>query len=83
MDGGGDPGGAGVGVAAELVVTRTGDADPDALAQEGPRRGELAGPAGAEEVLRLDGAGEPADQRGRALAPVSYTHLTLPTILLV
>ena len=54
-------------VALELVVGGPADRHRDALPQRRPRYGDLAGPAGAEEVLTLDAPGEPAHQRGRAL----------------
>ena len=56
------------GVALELRVGRSGDRDlRGALAQRRPVGADLAGPAGAEQVLRLDGAGEAADERRAGL----------------
>ena len=49
----------------EVVVGGPGDGHRDPLAQHRAGRGELAGPAGAQQVLRLDGAGEAADERAR------------------
>ncbi len=56
---------AGGGVAGEVALGVAGEADGDALADEVAGRGHLGGPAGAQEVLRLDAAGV-RRQHGRA-----------------
>jgi hypothetical protein len=64
----GHPGGPGERVAVQVAVGGTGHRDRDPVAQQRARGRQLAGPAGAQEVGRLDGTGEPADQGGRGLA---------------
>ena len=59
------PGRAGTGVALEVVVGVAGQVHGDALAYDVARADDLGGPAGAEEVLRLDAA-RVRRQHGRA-----------------
>ena len=61
----GQPRRAGGGVAGQVALGVTGEADRDALADEVAGRGHLGGPAGAQEVLRLDAA-RVRRQHGRA-----------------
>ena len=58
---------AGARVASQLLLRGTRDAHRHPLADDRAGWRDLAGPAGAQQVRRLDGPAEPADQGGRPL----------------
>ena len=63
----GHPGGPGQRVALELEVGGAGDGHGDGGPERLAGRGELVGPAGRQQLLGLDAAGEAADQGGGVL----------------